>query len=86
MIKACFEWMDIGSIKDFFEIHPKDSNSNTIIGNAIVKETNQSNIFSDSKEVIITIGVNNLNIIRSNGICLICDKEKTKEIPQLLKI
>lgn len=86
MVKGKFEWMDIGSIKDFFEIHPKDSNLNTIIGNAIVKETNESNIFSDNEEIIVTIGVNNLNIIKSNGICLICDKERTKEIPELLKI
>lgn len=86
MIKGSFEWMDIGSIKDFFEIHPKDSNANTVIGNAILKETNESNIFSDNNEVIITVGVQNLSIIRSNGICLICDKERTKEIPQLLGI
>ena len=86
MIKASFEWMDIGTIKDFFEIHPKDVNSNIIIGDAIVKETNESNIFSDSGEKIIAVGVNNLNIIRSNGICLICGKDRTKDIPDLLNI
>ena len=85
MIKGKFEWMDIGTIKDFFEIHPKDVNSNIIIGDAIVKETNESNIFSDGNEIVIAIGVNNLNIIRSNGICLICGKDKIKEIPEILK-
>ena len=86
MIKGTFDWMDIGSIKDFFEIHPKDLNSNIIIGNAIVKETNKSNIFSDDEETIVAIGVENLDIIKSNGICLICSKEKTKEIPNLINM
>ena len=85
MIKADFKWMDIGSIKDFFEIHSRDAQENIIIGNAITKDINKSNIFNNSEELLIAMGLENINIIKDNGVCIICRKGEEYLLTQLLE-
>lgn len=85
MIKADFKWMDIGSIKDFFEIYPKDNSENVIIGEAVIEDTNKSNILNNSEELLVAIGLENVNIIKDNGVCIICSKEKHNVLTQILR-
>lgn len=85
MIRGNFKWMDIGCIKDFFEIHTKDIQENVIIGEAIIKDTNKTNIFNNSEELLIVFGLENINIIKDNGVCIVCNKEKTNLVTPLLE-
>ena len=86
MIRGNFKWMDIGSIKDFFEIHEKDKKNNIIIGDLIfAKETSNTNILNKSNELLITIGLENVNIIKDNKVCIVCNKENINDLPQILE-
>lgn len=85
MIKADFEWMDIGSIKDFFEIYQKDEKENVIIGNVIAKDMIKSNILNNSENLLIAVGIDNVNIIEDNGVCIVYDKEKSDILTQILE-
>ena len=85
MVKGEFEWMDIGSINDFFKIKSNDKNNNVKIGQAIIKDTEETNIYTDDNNcLMVTIGVKNLNIVNCNGVILIADKEKMDELPKLI--
>lgn len=83
MIKADFKWMDVGSIKSLFEVHKKDKNSNVIIGDSIVNNVSHSNILNKSEELLITIGVEDISIIKNNNVCIVCSNDCIDEIPKI---
>ena len=86
MIKGEFEWLDIGSINDFFKIQEKDHNDNTVIGNSVLKDVEQCNIYNDDDNTMIEIvGTKGLNIVKSNNVLLIAEQEKMTELPNLIK-
>lgn len=86
MIKGEFEWLDIGSINDFFKIQEKDHNDNTVIGNSVLEDVEQCNIYNDDDNTMIAIvGTKGLNIVKSNNVLLIAEQEKMTELPNLIK-
>lgn len=85
MIKANFKWMDVGTIKDFFKIYPKDDKGNIIIGNLTInKKTTNTSILNKSDELLVTIGIRDVNIIKDNKICVICNKENEIDLQQVI--
>lgn len=86
MIKGEFEWLDIGSINDFFKIQEKDQNDNTVIGNSALEDVEQCNIYNDDDNTMIAIvGTKGLNIVKSNNVLLIAEHEKMTKLPNLMK-
>lgn len=86
MIKGEFEWLDIGSINDFFKIQEKDQNNNTIKGNSVIEDVDSCNIYNDDDNMIFAIvGTRGLNIVKSNNVVLIAEQEKMIELPSLIK-
>lgn len=86
MIRGNFKWVDIGSVKDFFEIHEKDTKNNVIIGDLIItKETSNTNILNKSDNLLITIGLENVNVIKDNKVCIIYNKKNINDLPQMLE-
>lgn len=86
MIKGEFDWMDIGSINDFFKIRQKNKENNIELGKVITQNTEYTNIYNeDNEHLIATLGVKNLNIVNCNNVMLIANKEKMNELPKLLE-
>lgn len=83
MIKSEFKWMDVGSIRSLFEVHKKDKDFNVIIGNSIVNNVSHSNILNKSDELLITIGVEDISIIKNNNVCIVCSNDSIDEIPKI---
>lgn len=85
MVKGEFDWMDIGSINDFFKIKVNDENNNVKIGQAIIQDTEETSIYNeDSNCLMVTIGIKNLNIVNCNGVILVANKEKMNQLPQIV--
>ena len=86
MLKGEFEWMDIGSINDFFKIQEKNLNNNTNKGNFIEIDVNNCNIYNDDKKVLIAmLGVEKLNVIKSNNVIFVANKDNMKDLPKLIE-
>lgn len=86
MVKGEFEWLDIGSINDFFKIQEKDLNKNVRKGNLIAEDIENCNIYNDDSNTVIAIfGIKGLNIINSNNVILIANKNKMEELPILIE-
>lgn len=86
MLKGEFEWMDIGTINDFFKIQEKNLNNNTNKGNFIEIDVNNCNIYNDDKKVLIALlGVEKLNVIKSNNVIFVANKDNMKDLPKLIE-
>ena len=86
MVKGEFEWLDIGSINDFFKIQEKDLNNNVKKGNLIAEDIENCSIYNDDNSTVIAVvGVKDLNIINSNNVILIANKDKMGELPNLIE-
>jgi len=87
VIKADFDWSDIGSWDALYELKEKDEHENVISGNVISTGTNGCYIYSDGN-LISTIGVKDLIIVQSKNAILIVhrsESEKVKEIVNRLE-
>lgn len=85
IIEADFKWDDIGSwtaLERFFE---KDDNGNIVKALNSKMDTQHCIIFGEDR-LIATIGVDNLIIVDTGDVVLVCDKSRDQDIKDLLKI
>ena len=85
MVKANFKWMDIGTIKDFFKIYPKDELENTYIGETITKDVKKCNILNNSEELVVAIGIEDINIVKANNVCVVYNRKKEDLLAEILQ-
>ena len=86
MVKGEFEWLDIGSINDFFKIQEKGQNNNVKKGNLIMEDVENCNIYNDDNNTIIAVvGTKEFNIVKSNNVVLIASKESMGKLPNLIE-
>lgn len=86
VLPASFGWDDLGDWNSLERLLQSDT-PNVAIANHVGKDTQGTIIYaSDSEEVIVTIGLEDLVIVRDRGVTLIVPKNRTQEIKQMLKI
>lgn len=80
-IKYNSTWNDIGSFSSLYDELEKDKNRNVLKGKVITLNTTNCYIESEiDNHLIATIGLNNLIIIDTDDVLLVCNKEKTQEV------
>ena len=84
-IKAEFFWDDLGAFSALGRIHKKDKDNNVVIGNVYTKESKNNIIINDDNDFITVDGINNLNIVKSNGALLIYSDNQDAKIKEILK-
>jgi mannose-1-phosphate guanylyltransferase len=84
VIPCIFGWDDVGSWTALDRINHRDENGNVIIGNILNIDTKRCIIESNGK-LIATLGIEDLIIVDTEDVTLICTKEKAQEIKHLLK-
>jgi mannose-1-phosphate guanylyltransferase len=84
VIPCIFGWDDVGSWTALDRISERDENGNVIKGNILNLDTKRCIIESNGK-LIATLGVEDLIIIDTEDVTLICTKEKAQEVKLLLK-
>jgi len=87
IIPADLGWNDIGTWESIWnELHDEERlQGNVIKGNVIPLETTNSLIYADGKKVIGTIGLENLVIVDTPDALLVCHKDKSAQIKQLVE-
>jgi len=84
VIPCVFGWDDVGSWTALERINELDENGNVIRGNILNLDTKRCIIESNGK-LIATLGVEDLIIIDTEDVTLICAKDKAQEIKSLLR-
>ncbi len=79
-------WSDVGSWDALFEVLPADQDGNITRGvNHISVDTRDSMIFSsNAQRLIVTIGVEGLVIVDTGDALLICRKDQTQKLRQVV--
>jgi len=84
VIPVSLGWDDVGSWTALDRINDKDNDGNVIKGNILNIATKNCIIESDGK-LIATLGIEDLIVVDTEDVTLICTKDKAQEIKSLLK-
>lgn len=84
VIPCSFGWDDVGSWTALERINELDDHGNVIKGNILNLDTKRCIIESNGK-LIATLGIEDLIIVDTEDVTLICSKEKSQEVKNLLK-
>lgn len=80
-IPGDFGWNDIG---DWSRLHDQLASQTYTNGDHVVVDTNRSLIFSETKRLIATIGVDDLIIVDTPDALLVCHKSRSQDVKQIV--
>lgn len=84
VVKADFEWNDLGSWKALSQIMPKSSGDNIIRGNGMVLN-GKGNFIHSNDHFTAVVGLENVVVIQTDDATLVVHKEKVEEIKTLVE-
>mgnify|MGYP000232910089 CR=1 FL=1 len=85
IVRAQFNWDDVGDWNALERIKNKDKEGNIVEGEVVTLNSKNSIIISDYGLVTV-IGVSDLIVVKTENETLVCKKNETGEIKNLLKI
>ena len=83
VIEGDFGWSDMGSWEEIYRMGIKDRNDNVIIGNNIAHNS-KGNLIHGGKRLIATVGLENFVIVDTDDVLLICRRDHTQEIKEVV--
>jgi len=84
-IKGGFVWDDVGSWSVLEKYLPKDERNNTLNGGKHISVDSRGCIIDSEAKLIATIGVEDLIIIQSEDVMLVCRKDRDQEVKKLVE-
>ncbi len=80
------EWSDIGNWNSLFDVLAPDKDGNIVFGGQHVPvETSSSLVYGNNDErLIVTIGVDNLIIVDTGDVLLVCRKDQAAKVRQVV--
>ncbi len=83
VIKADFGWNDVGSWSEVYRLGKKDKNNNVNMGNVVLRES-KGNLIYSKKKLLTGIDINDMIIIDTNDVLLVCPKDKSQNVKELV--
>jgi mannose-1-phosphate guanylyltransferase len=83
-IKADILWDDVGSWNALERYKQKDQENNVIIGPAKITDTFETTIYNEDDDLIVSLGVSDLVIVKTDNIVLVAHKTKSNEVKKVL--
>jgi mannose-1-phosphate guanylyltransferase len=79
-------WSDVGTWDALFDVLPSDEHGNIVMGGQHVSvDTRDSLIYMDQdRRLIVTIGVEDLVIVDTGDVVLICTKEQAQKVRRVV--
>lgn len=84
VIPASFSWADVGSWADLHDVLEHDSDDNVFDGEYVDIDSRNCFIYSP-KQLVATIGLENLVIINTDDAVLICPKDRAQDVKKVVK-
>ncbi|MCY3573195.1 MAG: mannose-1-phosphate guanylyltransferase [Chloroflexi bacterium] len=79
-------WSDVGTWSSLYDILPQDNFGNCIKGgareNRVILDTRDTLVFSD--RLAVTIGVENIVVVDSGDVLLVCHKDRSQDVKQVV--
>jgi mannose-1-phosphate guanylyltransferase len=80
------EWSDVGSWDSLFDVMLPDQNGNIVFaGQHIAEDTHNSLVYGNhSERMVVTIGVDDLIIVDSGDVLMICHKDQAQKVRKIV--
>ncbi len=83
LTKADFNWSDVGSWEEVYQLSEKDDLGNAKVGKVYTDKTYSSYIYSPKKFTAL-IGVENLIVINTKNALLVCNRENAQDVKKVV--
>jgi mannose-1-phosphate guanylyltransferase len=79
-------WSDVGSWDSLFDVLPGDEHGNIVMGGKhLGLDTNSSLVYvSEEHRLIVTIGVDDLVVVDTGDVLLVCRKDQAQRVRQIV--
>ncbi len=77
-------WNDLGSFDSFYDVYKRDENDNIVEPENIVIDSKNNYIYSEKGKLVASIGVEDLIIVDNRDALLICKKEQSQKVKQVV--
>lgn len=84
VVKAEFDWNDLGSWDSVFDVSTKSKEHNVIRGEGVVIE-GKNNLIQSNGHFTAVIGVDNLVVVNTKDATLVVPREKVEDVKKLVK-
>lgn len=84
LTKGTFNWSDVGSWEEVYQLSSKDENGNAAEGKVYTNNVNDSYIYSPNK-VTAVIGLDNVIVINHEDTVLICRRDKAQDVKEIVE-
>jgi mannose-1-phosphate guanylyltransferase len=83
LVKGNFSWSDVGSWDAVYQLSEKDSDGNVKVGHVYTDMSVDSYVYSPDNFTAL-IGVDNIIVINTEGAVLICKREKSQDVKNVI--
>ncbi len=80
VIPASFDWLDVGSFDDVYEVTPKDEDENTNIGDSIIIDSQSVYVRNDCDKPVAVIGLDNVVVVNTEHGLLVMRTDKSQKV------
>jgi mannose-1-phosphate guanylyltransferase/mannose-6-phosphate isomerase len=84
VVKARFDWSDIGSWNAIHDVLGADSEGNRVVGEAILVDVKNSYIQSDER-LVAAVGVEGLVIVDTPDALLVADRKRSQDVKRVVE-
>jgi mannose-1-phosphate guanylyltransferase/mannose-6-phosphate isomerase len=83
VVRASFDWNDIGSWNAVGDLTPADADGNRLCGETVLVDTHDCYIQSDGR-VVAAVGVDNLIVVDTPDALLVTNKSRSQEVKSVV--
>jgi mannose-1-phosphate guanylyltransferase len=83
LIKGNFDWSDVGSWEEVYQLSKKDDNSNASNGDVYLENSFGNYIFNPKKFTAV-VGLENIIVIDTEDALLICNRENAQDVKHVV--
>lgn len=84
VLRAGFQWNDVGSWEFIRDINPADENGNVAVGDHILIDTANTTVFSPGRTVGV-VGVDDVVIVDGGDTILVCKRDQAQNVKSVVK-
>lgn len=84
LVEGSFDWNDLGSWESVYLTDKKDENGNAGSGEAILLDTRNSYVYSDSGLVAV-VGLDDVVVVQDGNTTLVCKRDKTEDVKKIVE-
>jgi mannose-1-phosphate guanylyltransferase/mannose-6-phosphate isomerase len=85
MVPLAAGWSDVGSWEALYELSAKDQDGNVTTGDAVVYDSRNSLVSSESR-LVAAVGVDDLVVVETRDAILVANRKRTQDVKQLVDV